>query len=309
MDNFIQQLYGIAGDDDWRTARERGLQMLAQHLGARTAAWLTRGQGGKAGPYTEVPRSGFTRSQLAALRFDKGVPLSMQGAALTLAFECKHSGTNLVSVLCFRWPEQPGENLNDRSAERSEVLSRLVSFLAEASTLAMRLYVQRDEWLTSMGRASRGAAALVDSQGWVYAATDRFVAMIESLGHSADQARRQLPFALPVDVADEGGAFVKSGLHLRVLRMDGLCLLHARRPLPLDVLSPREQQIARALGTGKTFKSVASHCGIAVSTVANHATRIYRKLGIFRREELMEMMRLPGATPAVARQPRKPRPR
>ena len=309
MDTFIQQLYAIAGDDDWRTARERGLHLLAQHAGARTAAWLTRGQGGKAGPYTEMPRSGFSRSQLAALRFEGGLPLAVQSPGLTLAFECRHSGSNLVSVLCFRWLEQPGEKSTELSGARRALLSRLVSFLIEASMLAMRLYVQRDEWLTSMGRASRGAAALVDDQGWVYAATERFLAMIEALGHTAEQARRQLPFALPVDVIDEGGAFVRNGLHLRVLRMDGLYLLHARQPLPLDVLSPREQQIARALGTGKTFKSVAAHCGIAVSTVANHATRIYRKLGIFRREELMEMMRLPNATPAVARQPRKPRPR
>jgi DNA-binding CsgD family transcriptional regulator len=63
--------------------------------------------------------------------------------------------------------------------------------------------------------------------------------------------------------------------------------------MPLDSLSVREQEIARALGSGKTFKSVARQYGIAASTVANHASRIYRKLDIFRREELVELLRAP----------------
>jgi len=75
--------------------------------------------------------------------------------------------------------------------------------------------------------------------------------------------------------------------------------LHARRPMPLDGLSPREQQIARALGNGKTFKSVARQYDIAVSTVANHASRIYRKLGIYRREDLVDLVRRPQAEPSV----------
>ncbi|TAM24225.1 MAG: response regulator transcription factor, partial [Nevskiaceae bacterium] len=63
--------------------------------------------------------------------------------------------------------------------------------------------------------------------------------------------------------------------------------------------SPREQQIARALGEGKTFKSIARNCGIAVSTVANHATRIYRKLGVYRREELVGLIRSSGVERAL----------
>ena len=39
---------------------------------------------------------------------------------------------------------------------------------------------------------------------------------------------------------------------------------------------------------------MARQCGIATSTVANHASRIYRKLGIYRREELFELVRTAG---------------
>src|SRR3546814_3905087 len=82
-----------------------------------------------------------------------------------------------------------------------------------------------------------------------------------------------------------------SDLHFRVQPQGSLYLINARRPHPLDVLSPREQEIARALALGKTFKSVAREYGIAISTVANHASRIYRKLGLYRREELVELGR------------------
>ena len=68
-------------------------------------------------------------------------------------------------------------------------------------------------------------------------------------------------------------------------------LLYARKVQALDGLSPREQEIARALAAGKTLKSVARQYGIATSTVANHASRIYRKLGIYRREELFDLIR------------------
>ena len=103
--------------------------------------------------------------------------------------------------------------------------------------------------------------------------------------------RNVLPFQLPEEAFEDKGQFSVGELHFRASRAGPLVLLNLRKVLPLDGLSPREQEIARALSTGKTFKSVARQCGIATSTVANHASRIYRKLGIYRREELLELIR------------------
>ncbi|MBV8062622.1 MAG: response regulator transcription factor, partial [Nevskia sp.] len=47
---------------------------------------------------------------------------------------------------------------------------------------------------------------------------------------------------------------------------------------------------------GKTLKSIARQYGIAVSTVANHTTRIYRKLAIYRREDLIELLHMKPST-------------
>ena len=155
--------------------------------------------------------------------------------------------------------------------------------------------VRRDDWLHSMGRANRGSAALVDAAGTVYAVSGRFRGLLQESGHAGDIAR--LPFSLPEGVlGEEGGELMENGLHLRVARCGNLYLLHARKPLPLDALSPREQEIARALSNGKTLKSIARQYGIAVSTVANHTTRIYRKLAIYRREDLIELLHMKPST-------------
>lgn len=285
-DQQIRALYSLSLSTDWQGMRERALLELRRLLGAEGAAWMTTGEGLSAGPYTESPDSGFHREGLLALRFSGPSPvLALPGPVPARVIRYAHAGSRLVSLLALRWPA--------RAPVPEDIdLERLAGHLAEASVLAMQQFVQRDEWLRGMGRPNRGAAALTDARGLVYACSARFAELL-----AEDTAR--LPFGLPEALLDDGGAFTRDGLHLRVQPLEGLFLLHVRRPLPLDVLSPREQQIARALGAGKTFKTVARQCDIAVSTVANHATRIYRKLGVYRREELVELMRSAGIGPSA----------
>lgn len=289
LDALIRSLYAASLEADWRTARERALALLVRHFGADGGAWLTTGEGSPAGPYSETLQSGFSKVSLLALRFGEGESVLTPPSSVPVrALRRPHEGGRLVSLLALRWADK------SRVPAEDAALQRAADHLAEAAALAMRQFVQRDEWLRDMGRPNRGAAALVDVRGIVHAGSDRFHELLKRLG--GGNGRPGLP--LPEALLDDGGSFVRDGLHLRVEPMDGLFLVHAREPLPLDVLSPREQQIARALGAGKTFKSVARQCDIAVSTVANHATRIYRKLGVFRREELVDLMRQAAISPA-----------
>lgn len=291
LDPLIRSLYAVSLEVDWRTARERALALVVRHFGADGGAWVTTGEGNSAGPFSETLQSGFSKASLLALRFAEGQTVLTPPSTLPVrALRRVHDGGRLVSVLALRWSDK-GRSLPDETA-----LQRAADHLAEAAALAMRQFVQRDEWLRDMGRPNRGAAALVDVRGVVHAGSERFVELLNRFGGG----NGRLGLALPESLLDEGGSFVREGMHLRVEPMGGLFLVHARQPLPLDVLSPREQQIARALGAGKTFKSVARQCDIAVSTVANHATRIYRKLGVFRREELVDLMRQSAISPAAA---------
>lgn len=288
LDRLIESFYDAAAVKDWQQFRVHCLQALCQWSGAAGAAWLLRAQGDQAGEFTQWPADGtLAASSLATLAFSSkhreieiDWPLDGQSAGRGLALEASHRGTHLYSVVALR--------LGVGALER-ESLRRALGHLVQASTVALRQFVQRDEWLMEMGRSSRGPAALVDRDGGIYILSDSFRRLLISEHGDPDGAR--LPLPLPAEGLRDGSSFHFGSLHFRVRRQGDMFLVNARRPHPLDVLSPREQEIARALALGKTFKSVAREFTLAISTVANHASRIYRKLGIYRREELAELLR------------------
>jgi len=300
-DDFIQSLYTLAVEADWQRFREQGMEHLCGYLGAVGVAWLTHSGREADGEFSEFPPAdGAVRSVLASLELNDrrsqlefpNLPAELMGAtrhpSSGIVVRYAHRGGGLHSLVLLRFPAGP------TTVELAEV-RRAVSHLVEAGALALRHFIQRDEWLYALGRPNRGTAALVDQRGTVYAASARFRDYVSEVTGSPSSFAH-LPFKLPDSVIDGEDHFVHGGtLHFRVSRQGHLFLLHARRPLPMDALSPREQEIARALGNGKTFKSVARQYDIAVSTVANHASRIYRKLGIYRREDLVELVRQPSA--------------
>lgn len=59
----------------------------------------------------------------------------------------------------------------------------------------------------------------------------------------------------------------------------------------LEALSERELQIATLIANGNSQKTVSRKLDIAISTVANHCVRVYRKLDIGRKEQLIDLMR------------------
>lgn len=297
LDRLIQTLYYSSFEDEWVDFRVKSLAEVSTWLGASGAAWLTRSSGDLPGEFTDYPKnSGVTREQLTRLRFGDGeremdfspLPAELSPNGLSSGREQGHilnyihRGGALTSLLLLRYPS--GQKLQHASDVR-----RAIGHMVEAGSLALKQFIQRDEWLYSLGRPSRGTAALVDARGAIYAASSRFRDLIA--GEFGDREFYALPQPLPLNDIDNEEGFFMGPLHFRAAREGNLYLLHARRPLPMDALSPREQQVARALGSGRTFKSVARTMGVAVSTVANHASRIYKKLGIFRREELMELVR------------------
>lgn len=303
IDRLIQHFYVCAVEEDWQAFRPVALQALCRWLGASAGAWLTQSVSELPGEFSVWPaQAAFDREALRGLVLPgdsrdamlgefgpglspgAGVP-ARQGYLLSY----HHRGTKLRSRVLLTFAAADGD-LPD------ETVRRAIGHMVEAGSMALRQYIQRDEWLQIMGRPNRGTAALVDAHGIVYAASRRFRELTTVFGVNPEFD--SLPFPLPEPVlTGETNAFSHKTIQFRVARVGHLYQLHARRPLPLDGLSPREQQIARALGAGKTFKSVARQYDIAVSTVANHASRIYRKLGVYRREDLVDLVRQPGTKP------------
>jgi DNA-binding CsgD family transcriptional regulator len=288
-DTLINALYCGATEGDWQSFRGRALTLLCERYGASTAAWWSRGSRDEEGALTQHPQPFLTASALTKLVLPAGQDAAvLEVSPTTQAFVHAVRGQDLLHTVVLSYPPRA------RQADAQD-LERVGLHLCGAGALSMLQFVRRDDWLHAMGRANRGSAALVDAAGTVYAVSARFRGLLEETGHPADAGR--LPFALPESVlGEEGGEVMDGGLHLRVARCGSLYLVHARKPLPLDALSPREQEIARALSNGKTLKSIARQYGIAVSTVANHTTRIYRKLAIYRREDLIELLHMKPST-------------
>lgn len=302
LDPLVQAFYSGAFHVPWQQFRERALQSLSEWSGAAAAVWLTRNVSYPPGEYAVWPADAdIPQSDIAELQFPDGesqlslrtipkhwlVHTGLVGAT-ALALQIKHREAPLGSTVCLVFPRA-------RKLPQ-ETIVRAVDHLVQAGTLALSQFVQRDEWLQALGRPSRGSAALIDLKGGIYVASARFRELLDEQFESPGDA--QLPFRLPDEVVRDGrGAFDIATLHFRVLPENNLYLIHARRPHPLDVLSPREQEVALALAQGKSFKSVSNEHHIAVSTVANHASRIYLKLSLRGREDLVRLLRTVSTRP------------
>jgi DNA-binding CsgD family transcriptional regulator len=283
-DRLIRALYALAVEEDWAQFRVLALGRVCRELGIREAVWTTQASDqAHPGEFTSWPtgKGSLNTQQMMALPLKEQAESALEGGRGGVALRQPHQDSRLSSRFAFWFANgrPPGEQLR-----------RVIAHLVEAGALALQNFIQADERLSRWGRSNRGTAAMVDRHGTVYAASPAFRALLGA--EFGDPQFDRLPFALPDDPAEERGAFGQGSLRFRLVGMDGRrYLLYARTVQALDGLSPREQEIARALAAGKTLKSVARQCGIATSTVANHASRIYRKLGIFRREELFELIR------------------
>ena len=289
-DALIRTLYSLATLHESTEVRELLLRAFRTHHGAPVAAWLTQGQTGVSGEFTVEPDEGsLTPLHLIGGASEAASLPRVSGLMHPLIVTYRHPVGHLTSIIAL-WFAGPSSPDDIGRVERG------VSHLVAADSLGQQLYVQRDEWLMSLGRTNRGSTALIDASGVVHTASPQFRSLVAQVYGDPDFDR--LPIPLPGDI-ERNTRFGDRELRFRLEPHGQLFTLYARRALPLDDLSPREQEIARALGEGKTFKSVARDKGIAVSTVANHASRIYRKLGIYRREDLVEIVRAPrGATPS-----------
>ena len=293
-DRLIRALYALAIEEDWARYRELGLERVARDVGASAAAWLTHDADPMhAGEFTLWPAdlavSALVLQKLPLRdKAEHAVEGAMPAAGLKrgVALQYAHQDSRLVSRVVFWFAGR-------HDAVTGDELRRRVTHMVEAAGLALKHFILSDERLSRWGRSNRGTAAMIDQRGTIYAASKGFQELLaEEFG---PQVLDHLPFDLPADLSGENASFGHGTLRFRTVKTDDVhYLVYARKAQPLDGLSPREQQIARSLSAGKTFKSVARQCGIAVSTVANHASRIYRKLGIYRREELFELMRAAG---------------
>ena len=65
----------------------------------------------------------------------------------------------------------------------------------------------------------------------------------------------------------------------------------SRRPAPRARLTPTESRIAALVAQGRRNREIAGELLVSAATVEAHLTRIYRKLGVRSRTELVQAHR------------------
>lgn len=216
------------------------------------------------------------------------------GIGQALALRCPHPARPMHSLVLFLRREGRPPYTTDEVAR----MRALAPHLGNAMTLALRTLANVDQFLQSLGRPSRHSAGVLDDRGMLLEADEPFRALLHK--HFPDWRGGHLPFPLPP--LDRNGAEepVVGGLHVRGTRNEGLTVIHLREVNPMDLLSPRERDVVRAIASGLTLKSIGKRLSISPSTVANHAARIYAKLGIHSRDRLVEMLKLLNRSNAEA---------
>ena len=96
-----------------------------------------------------------------------------------------------------------------------------------------------------------------------------------------DAAPAELELALRA--AHAGQVFLSPQISAKMLAP----LLSRTRPTGIAALSPRQRQILRYLGNGRTTKEIAAELGISVKTVETHRARMMEVLGCRRANDLL----------------------
>ena len=130
----------------------------------------------------------------------------------------------------------------------------------------MRSHDRVDESLAEAGRGARAAASNGRPQGY------RVQMSVEPVAPG--------PLALPT---------------VMLMQRSEAGRMTEREAKPaLRDLSAREREVAVALGGGSTKREIAEKLGVKFSTVNTLVTRIYRKLGVTRRAQLVNVIRNGG---------------
>jgi DNA-binding CsgD family transcriptional regulator len=130
--------------------------------------------------------------------------------------------------------------------------------------------------------------ALCNGQGLILQGTGLFGDLLRA--EWPDWQGPRLPEAVRAGVT-ESGEFVGRGFRVEVKPVEtDLFLLEVLAQHGLDRLTPAERRVAEQLANGLTYKQTARELGIAVSTVTNHANRIYRKLKIGNKVQLAQKL-------------------
>ncbi|NMP32585.1 LuxR family transcriptional regulator [Thalassotalea sp. M1531] len=165
------------------------------------------------------------------------------------------------------------------TSEEKEIQNRLLYHLLNCASHRQLIEIKG----LSNGQERQDISALCDAQGIYHAVTLQFLDLLES--HSANLTAQQFP----IDFIDKGESFIEGKLKFDVKKYGELYKITAHVKNKFDELTARERQVIEGICQGRTFKHIARELSLSPSTVSNHLYRIYLKLGIHTRSELVDL--------------------
>lgn len=134
------------------------------------------------------------------------------------------------------------------------------------------------------------AGALANAAGLVFEAEPGFVDLVRAgwPGWSGPRLPRELK---EVVAKGKSTRVVRKPVVVRADAAEQCVLLHVRRMVPADQLTPREREIAEAFSQGETHREIGARLELSPNTVRRHLANVYEKLGIASKAELDKMIR------------------
>jgi DNA-binding CsgD family transcriptional regulator len=136
---------------------------------------------------------------------------------------------------------------------------------------------------------ARGFGALADRHGTLQVAQPDFQRLLLAEWPSWRGPRLPEPLTAMLKAAGERH-FVGRHSAFGASPSNDLFVLNARNRCVADSLSPREREIARLVVQGLSRKQIAAELGAAQSTVRNHLSSVFIKLGIQKQSQLAEKL-------------------
>ena len=134
-----------------------------------------------------------------------------------------------------------------------------------------------------------GIFAICDPQGWMRHIEDRFIEFIRQ--EFKGWQPPELPQPVIAWLAESSRSrYEGRGFTLHCWDQSDLILLQLQPKGALDMLTPREKEVAKLYGAGLTYKEIAADLFLAPATVRHHLESIYRKLDICSKVELIQSL-------------------
>lgn len=303
------QIHQAAKAREVETFKDWALERLRSLVPFRHAIWVSVPVDFDSEiPYYSV--GGDNRTTLAAVRFS-GPILPM------IAAQAERYAGETVQV---SWEREDGERgLPDNRPRLSEALATHVSdhgVVAAALLVIFRTegdppFAEEERAIVEMvaphmveafrtvllkhlaarginARGDRHASVVTDARGTIHEGNPQFVELLQT--QWAGWNGPVLPDELRDFGADGGAGCCGTVCYQTHPINDELWLVEVWERGLVDVLTPSERRVAALLAEGHTYKEAASQLGIAVSTITNHANRIYEKLNIRNKAQLAQVV-------------------